>query len=332
MQSTHVIVGAGPVGSSTAAVLATAGHRVRLVTRSGSGPRHDGIELVAADANDADRLTALARGGDALYNCANPPYHRWPQLWPPLAAALLTAAERTGAVLVTMGNLYGYGPVDGPMTEATPLGATSVKGAVRARLWQDALAAHRAGRVRVTEARASDFLGTGGRAAAPAGPGPGFGLLTDMVLARALAGRRVYVPADPDAPHTWTYLPDVARTLAVLGTDPRAWGRPWNVPSPPPVSLREAARQACALIGAPAPRITPVGRPVVRLAGVFSAMLRELPEMSYQFYRRFELDSTAATSTFGLAPTPFHQALAETVDDLCREAGVPAPGTRRSAA
>ena len=80
-----------------------------------------------------------------MYNCANPPYHRWPELWPPLAAAMLAAAERTGAVLVTMSNLYGYGPVDGPMTEDLPLRPTTAKGRVRAAMWHDALAAHQAG-------------------------------------------------------------------------------------------------------------------------------------------------------------------------------------------
>src|SRR2546430_4109535 len=40
-----------------------------------------------------------------------------------------------------------------PLTEAAPLAATGPKGRVRARVWQDALAAHQAGRVRVTEVR-----------------------------------------------------------------------------------------------------------------------------------------------------------------------------------
>ncbi len=80
-----------------------------------------------------------------LYNCANPgDYTQWEKVWPPLAAALLTTAERTGAVYAITGNLYPYGPVDGPMTEDLPDAATDHKGVLRARLWADALAAHRA--------------------------------------------------------------------------------------------------------------------------------------------------------------------------------------------
>ena len=109
--SEHVIVGAGAVGSATALLLAGRGEQVRVISRRGTGPQHAAIERVAADATDAERLTALATGAAALYNCANPLYHQWFTDWPPLASALLTAAERSGAVLATMSNLYGYGPV-----------------------------------------------------------------------------------------------------------------------------------------------------------------------------------------------------------------------------
>src|SRR5690349_19801462 len=101
----HVIVGAGAVGTATATLLAERGEQVRMVTRRGSGPEHPAIERVAADATDADRLTGLTTGAAALYNCASPQYHRWLTDWPPLATALLTAAERTGAVLTTASNL-----------------------------------------------------------------------------------------------------------------------------------------------------------------------------------------------------------------------------------
>ncbi|MCW3838757.1 NAD-dependent epimerase/dehydratase family protein [Micromonospora yasonensis] len=302
--SLHVIVGAGPVGTATARLLAERGDRVRMVTRRGAGPEHPAIERVAADAADAARLSALTEGAVALYNCANPAYHRWPVDWPPLAAALLTAAERTGAVLATVGNLYGYGPVEGPTTETTPLAATGTKGKVRNRMWADALAAHRAGRVRVTEVRGSDYVGVGGTS------------LAMMVLPRVLAGQRVFLPVDWDAPHTWTYIPDVARTLVAAATDERAWGRAWHVPSAPAVSMRELAARAAALVGAPAPKLTRMPYPVLWLGGLVNPMARELRETAYQFDRPFVMDSTAATDTLGIEPTPLDQMIKETVTGL----------------
>ncbi|SCL61185.1 NAD-dependent epimerase/dehydratase family protein [Micromonospora chersina] len=300
----HVIVGAGPVGTATARLLAERGERVRVVTRRGTGPAHPAIERIAADAADAERLTALTDGAAALYNCANPAYHRWPLDWPPLAAALLTAAERTGAVLATVGNLYGYGPVDAPMTEATPLAATGTKGRVRNRMWADALAAHRAGRARITEVRGSDYVGADGTS------------LAMMVLPQVLAGQRVFLPVDWDAPHTWTYIPDVARTLVAAATDERAWGRAWHVPSAPAVSMRDLAGRAAALVGAPAPRLIRMPYPLLWVAGLANPFARELRETAYQFDRPYLLDSTAATATLGVEATPLDRVVKETVAAL----------------
>ncbi len=57
----HVVVGAGPVGSAVAEILAEQGHRVRVVTRSGSGPESPQVERVRADAADAARLQRARR-------------------------------------------------------------------------------------------------------------------------------------------------------------------------------------------------------------------------------------------------------------------------------
>ena len=302
----HVIVGSGAVGSAVADLLADAGHGVRIVTRSGSGPDRPEVERIAADAADPERLTALTRGAAALYNCANPPYDRWRTDWPPLASSLLTAAEHTGAGLVTMGNLYGYGPVDGPMTEQSPLAATGTKGRVRNRMWADMLAAHEAGRVRATEARASDFYG----------PGPvGTTHLGQYFMPRLLAGRRpVVLAGDLDAPHSFTYVPDVARTLVTLATDDRAWGRPWHVPTAPPASLREIASRMAAHAGVPDRGVFVVPRPLLRAVGLAVPFVRELEEVRHQFVRPFVLDSRAAEETFGLDPTPLDEGLAAHVD------------------
>jgi len=171
-------------------------------------------------------------------------------------------------------------------------------------MWADALAAHLAGRVRATEARASDFYGPHATRNA---------MLGERFVAPVLAGRPASVLGDPDVPHTWSYLPDVAAALAVLGTDERALGRAWHVPSPPPLSQRAVARRLAELAGAREPRLRRVPAAVVRAAGLFSPMLRELRETSHQFARPFVMDSSAFTATFGVEATPVDDALKQTV-------------------
>jgi nucleoside-diphosphate-sugar epimerase len=313
----HVVIGAGPIGSSIARDLAAGENRVRIITRSGAGPADIGADLVAADASDAAQMTELSDGAVAVYNCANPPYHRWPELWPPIAAALLDAAERAGAVLVTVSNLYGYGPARlsqgtagydsaHPMTEATPLAATGRKGRVRAQMWRDAVAAHEAGRVKVTEIRSADYVGPGAVSA-----------LGERVVPNVLRGTGVSVLGRADRPHTWTYTRDVARLAVVASGDARAWGRAWHTPSGPPRTQREVIDDLARTAGlAPVPvRTAPAA--VMRAAGLFSPLLRELAETRYQFSEDFVMDSAAAQQAFGLEPTPWP----EVVRDLLRSYG-----------
>ncbi|NGN62508.1 NAD-dependent epimerase/dehydratase family protein [Streptomyces sp. A7024] len=303
--SLHIIVGAGPVGSATAQLLAGRGEQVRLLTRSGGGPELPGIDRVAADATDPDVLARHAEGAVALYSCGGPAYHRWSTDWPPLGAALIRAAEATGTVLVTTGNLYGYGQVDGPMTEQLPMRPNSVKGEVRAKLWADALAAHEAKRIRTAEVRGSDYLG-----ADTSTP------FTVMVLPKVLAGRRASVPADLDAAHSWTYVGDVARTLVAVAADESAWGRPWHVPTAPPLSIRALAARAAELAGAPGAKVAAMPGFALRIAGAFNPAAREMLEVQYQLRQPFVLDSSAATAAFGIDPTPSDEALRETIDAL----------------
>jgi nucleoside-diphosphate-sugar epimerase len=297
----HVIVGKGPVGTTTAQRLVDGGHEVRVLSRSG-GQSTDLVEHRAVDATDAEALTAAARGAAALYNAVNPAYHRWATDWPPMAAALLAAAERSGAVLVTMGNLYGYGRPAGPMTPESPLAATDTKGRVRARMWAEMAAAHEAGRVRVTEARAADFVG-------PQVPGDHSHLTRQLGALRA--GRRAWVVGDPDAPRGWSYLPDVAATLAVLGTDERALGRAWHVPSAIR-SQREALADLAWALGAGPTRVGRLPWPVLRAAGLVVPFLREVVDVRHQFDGPYVIDASATTATFGLVPTPWAEVVAAT--------------------
>ena len=301
--SEHIVVGAGAVGTATALRLAQRGDRVRLVTRRGTGPQHPGIDLVAADATNGEQLTELGKGAAALYNCASPLYHQWFTGWPPLHAALLTAAERTGAVLATMSNMYGYGAPSGPITPQTPIAATHPKLLLRARMWDDMLAGHQAGRIRAAEVRASDYIEANS--------------LLSLVIGKAvLAGKRGYVPAPLDVPHSWTSVHDCAKTLARVADDERAHGQVWFAPTNPALTLRQLAARFAEANKAPAPKLTPIPYPVLWTSGLFSPLIRELRTTRYQFTQPFIIDSSATTREFGLQPIPLDEALRDTAARL----------------
>ena len=294
----QAIVGAGPIGSRVARLLAGQGEKVRVITRSGRGPKADGIELVAADASDAPTLTRLTDGAKTLFNCANPAYHRWLTDWPPLANAMLQAANANNSVLVAVNNLYGYGPVDGPITEQTPMAATHPKLRVRARMWEDMLASGNP----VTEARASDYVGVGANS-----------VLEEVVLKRTLRNQTAYAYGNPDAPHSWSNVDDTASTLVTIAQDERAWGKAWHVPTAPAASMRSVAERANELAGLSKPKIVTMPYAALWTVGLFSSTIRELRATYYQFAKPFILDSSFTERTFGLRPTPLDDSLAEIV-------------------
>ncbi|MEV7971619.1 NAD-dependent epimerase/dehydratase family protein [Cellulomonas sp. NPDC089187] len=300
----RLVVGAGPIGSALTRHLAAAGDTVTLVTRSGRGPQADDVTRIAANAADPDRLTALATGVDTVFNCANPgTYSQWETEWPPLAASLLTAAERSGAVLVTLSNLYGYGPVDVPLSRDLPLAATGHKGQLRNRMWQDALDRHRAGRIRATEVRASDYIGPEVTAAG--------GMLRRYADA-TLRGRTAWVFGDPDVPHTFSDSEDVAALLALVADDERAWGQPWHVPAAEPRTMRQALTDLGAVVDAPTPRLRRMPRAAVSALSPVVPIMRELGEVLWQFERPFVLDAADTTREFGVVGTAWETTVERT--------------------
>jgi len=299
----HVVIGAGPVGSGIASALAGNGTPVTVVTRSGSGPRHELINRLTADAGDTDAMTRVARNAAAIYNCANPPYHRWPTEWPPIHQALMTAAERSGAVLVMTDNLYVFGPGSTmPMRETDTINAKGDKGSVRLRMAEELLAGHATGRFRATLARASDFYGPEVKGAA----------MGERVVPNVIAGKKVSLLGSLDVPHSVSYMPDVVRTLVTIAADERAWGKPWHVPNAPATTQREIV-QAFATAARTTAKVGAIPKVALSALGLFSPMMKGLQETWYQFAEPWVTDSTLTEQTFGLTATPLAEGAAATV-------------------
>ena len=299
----QVVFGTGQVGAAVAARLALSGARVRTVSRHRPPAVAEGAEWRAADVTDPESAADVAKGASVVYQCLNAPYTRWSQEFPPLQRSVLGAAERAGALLVSLENVYGYGPTGGRrLTEDLPLAATTIKGRTRAAMTRELLDAHAAGRVQIAIGRASDFFGAGITESS----------LGERVFANAVAGRRVDFLGNPDLLHTYSYVPDIAEALVTLGTDDRAIGEIWHLPGPATVTTRAVLDLVADEVAHPV-EIRGLPRAALRALGLVNPMMRELAEMQYQFHQPFVLDTSRYTSTFGVAGTDLPVAIRETV-------------------
>ncbi len=303
MSALAVILGAGPVGEAVGRLYLERGVKVRFVTRSGRAVM-SGVETRAADAGDPDALTQATEGASIVVHAAGVPYQRWLSDFPAMQTAVLAAAQRHGAVAVFVENLYSYSADDMPLTEASPEEPKTKKGALRLSLSKQWMEAHAAGLVRAVSVRAGDYLGPGSTRSQNSPFGARF-------FPSLEAGKSVAFLGNPDALHSFTYLPDFARALVDVSLDSGAWGRAWIAPSLGPVSARRVAE----LFAAEAGRTVTVGAVptfLLRLLGLFNPMLKEVPEMLYQFNRDFVVDSSAWTARFGWKATELAQAVKAT--------------------
>ena len=300
----HVIFGGGQVGQPLARILGKRGLRVRMVKRSAGAP--DGIELKQGDATDPDFCREAARGASTVYHCMNPPYSAriWADVIPKYIDNLIAAAGSSGARLVVLQSVYMLGRTGGrPMNEDTPLNPCSRKGEIRAREVERLFEAHRRGEVRATAGRASDYYG----------PGATLSHLGDQFWKPVIAGGRGRVLVNPDAIHTYHYVPDVAEGLATLGTaSDDAYGKPWMLPCSPAASMRALVARFSRYLGRDI-GLTVMPRWGVRSLGLIVPMIGEINEMLYQWDEPFIIDDRRFRKAFAAEPIEVERAAADTV-------------------
>jgi nucleoside-diphosphate-sugar epimerase len=305
MSEIHTIIGAGQIGTQLAALLAQEGHQVRLVRRGAIATEIPGVTRMQGDVTDRAFADEVCRGATVVYNCANPPdYAKWDGVLVPLYRAVREAAGRAGARLVQLDCLYMYGrPAKAPFDERTPMEPCSEKGKLRKLLVEELFEAHRRGDVQATSGRASDYFGP---------HTPNAMLLRPDVYDRILAGSSVYVLVNPDMPHTYSYTPDVARGLAVLGSHPAALGRAWHLPAAAQLTSRELLERFAARAGTTV-KVRRVPQWAMRSLGVFVPLLSAMVEMAYQWEVPYVLDDGDFRRTFAVGPTELDEAIDATL-------------------
>jgi nucleoside-diphosphate-sugar epimerase len=301
----HVVLGTGAIGRTIADELVRRGESVRMVNRSGQMDEvPTGVEVVASDLYDQAQVKEVTRGAKVVYQSAQPNYFEWPEKFPPLQKSIIDGLTGSDAKLVIVENLYMYGATNGaPMTEDMPHNTHTRKGKVRSEMSKAALAAHQAGKVRVTMARGSDFFGP-------------WGLLSSMgerAFYPLLNGKAAQMIGRLDIPHTHTYIPDFGKALVILGERTEADGQAWHVPNDMPRITQSELVKMFAEAAGVEPKMSGMGKLMMQIGGLFISDAKEAVEMMYEFEQPFIVDSSKFEKTFGIKATPMPEALKETV-------------------
>jgi nucleoside-diphosphate-sugar epimerase len=305
MNNLHVIFGTGPLGRSVAEELVKRGRQVRMVNRSGKASElPQGIEVVAGDAYSQDFTCHVTKGAEVVYQCAQPDYHQWTEKFPALQHSILESTAKNGAKLVIADNLYMYGDPNGQtISETSPENPHTKKGKLRKQMADAALAAHRTGKLQVALSRPSHYFG------------PGYDIAANFIFLPALKGKSVQLLGKIDVPHSFSYVPDAGRAMAILGTSEQSWGQVWIPPVMPVMTQREFAQKVWQAAGQQGKgSITLLKKWMLGLVGLFNPASRETVEMLYEFEKPYVVDSSKFQKTFGMMATPIEEAILRTLE------------------
>lgn len=303
----QTILGAGgAAGIELAKALPAYTDQVRLVSRNPQAVLGN-ESLVAADLTNAKATAKAVAGSEIVYLMAGLPYRSrfWQRYWPVVMDHTIQACAIHGAKLVFFDNIYMYAPKPlNPIIETLAVAPATKKGAVRAAIFNQLQRAIEAGQVAALVARCADFYGP---------HTPANSMLTATVFEPLARGKTATLLGRADQPHSYTYLPDAAKATAQLGNSDQAYGEVWHLPTAPePPTGAEWVQLIAKALGVK-PKYRVVSKGLLQFMGLFSADLRELPEMLYQYTQPYVFNSDKFLRQFDFRITPYSKGIAEII-------------------
>jgi nucleoside-diphosphate-sugar epimerase len=301
------IIGTGQLGLALMDALLSdnPNEEILLVNRTGKLKRllPANVQLMAADATNKHKVEFICRDAEVVFSCTDVPYQSWSTFYPAISSALAYALSKTNARLVFADNMYSYGNVAGkPMTELLPHSAKTKKGKIRAAVIKALLYSAQPFSSRVAIVKAADFIG----------PRIHKGIFGTDFLDKLYSDKAISLFGDPELAHTFTYINDFARTMVNVGNAPDASGQIWHAPNATAISPTAWIKLFEQQSGKTA-RVMHMPKVLVRIAGLFNTLARELYELAYQFESPYLVEHEKYTARFGNHFTDHETIVAETI-------------------
>lgn len=283
MTQTVLILGArGRFGRNAAEAFWNAGWRVHLFNRK------------------TDDLMQAVRGVDVIVHGWNPLYTDWAAQVPALTKQVIAAAKASGATVIIPGNVYVYG-AEAPEAFGPDVAHAAQNPLGRIRIEMEA--AFRDAGIRCIVLRAGDFLDT-----------EASGNWFDTMIAPPLRKGVLRYPGNPDVPHAWAFLPDMARAAVALAEKREALPAYADIAFPGyTMTGREMADMAGLALGRDI-RVKRMSWLPLQVARPFWRMARHLLEMRYLWSKPHHLDPASFDAVLpGFAETDLVEAVAQAI-------------------
>lgn len=282
----------GAVGVELARELKKHTKNIRLVSRNPQKVNNND-ELYPADLTDSSQTEKAVEGSEVVYLMVGLTYsHKvWKKNWPVIMENTINACKQHGAKLVFFDNIYMYDPNHiFSMDENTPVRPESKKGKVRKEISEMLLNEIEKGNLEALIARAADFIG------------PKNSLLVELVYKNLAKGKKAMWFGRVDKIHNFTSVVDAAKGTAMLGNSKEAYNQVWHLPTD---DTKFTVKEWIELIAKELdvkPSYTIMSKTMMTIVGIFSPVIREFKEMTYQYEKDYFFDSNKFNQSFNYTP------------------------------
>lgn len=300
----------GAIGTPLARELKNYTGQIRLVSRN---PKkvNDTDVLFPVDVNEPGQVDHAIAGSEVVYVTIGFEYNInvWRKTWPSFLQEVINACEKYHTKLVFFDNVYLYAKSAIPfMTEDSPIFPSSEKGKIRMKLHEMIINEVEKKKLTALIARAADFYGPDNKNSA----------LSLMVAENLIKGKKAQAFGNIHKIHTYTYTPDAAKATAILGNTPDAYNQEWHVPT---TRERLTTQDWIGLISKELnkeAKVQNVPAWLMHVLGVFVPIMREFPEMLYQYDQDYIFDSSKFEKRFGMVATSPRDGIKKMIESMLK--------------
>jgi len=303
----QTILGAnGTIGSVLVKELTAYTNQIRLVSRN---PKkvNETDEPFLADLSDANQVEKSIEGSEVVYLLVGFDYNIkvWQDKWPKLMRATIDACIKYKAKLVFFDNVYMYDKNAIPhMTENSVINPPSKKGAVRKEIADMLLNEVKSGKLTALIARSADFYG----------PNNDKSFLIEIVYKNIKKGKKPNWLIDANKKHSFTYTPDAAKATALLGNTVDAYNQVWHLPTDKNTLTGKEMVALFAKEMNVETKISILPLWLLKILGLFIPIMKEMPEMMYQYDRDYFFDSSKFDKRFNFKTTTYQEGVKLTIE------------------
>jgi nucleoside-diphosphate-sugar epimerase len=157
-------------------------------------------------------------------------------------------------------------------------------------------------------ARSADFYGPDNKSSA----------LNMMAVDNLIKGKKAQAFGDINKIHTYTFTPDAAKATAILGNTDDAYNQVWHVPTTKEKLTNLQWIQLIANELKVEAKIQTLPVWMIHILGLFIPVMKEFPEMLYQYEQDYFFDSTKFEKRFNITATAPKDGIRMLIENLKR--------------